>query len=285
MSCVKSLSRAAFAAALLVSVSPFALGGAGMPGEHLVGAYAKDKGKSGQSHGKSANASSKSTATRGKPESPGKSQVRVAAVSAGDEVREQNIHARLAGLNSLGRNINGLMNSSDPRMDGVREYMGAYMQIPDAEAAFATADDAFHTMVSGLGLVSTDPAFDYNTASYDDLIGRLAALDAAINDPAADPALLPDLQTEYDALAAAMGTIDASPERADLATADAELMALQEATTDEALTGALMDAANRNRVAEYGDDYVTPEILDWAKNALGVAPEPEMLISDDPLVQ
>ncbi len=44
-----------------------------------------------------------------------------------------NIHAKLAGLNSLNRNINGLMNSSDPRMVEVRTFIQASADLAAAE--------------------------------------------------------------------------------------------------------------------------------------------------------
>lgn len=45
----------------------------------------------------------------------------------------------------------------------------------------------------------------------------------------------------------------------------------QAAITDEALTEALLSAANPNRVAEYGpENYVDDRTLDWAKDMLGV---------------
>ena len=45
---------------------------------------------------------------------------------------------------------------------------------------------------------------------------------------------------------------------------------LTDEEVDEALRDALMDAANRNRVAQYGDDYVNDDVMDWAKDVLGV---------------
>jgi hypothetical protein len=39
---------------------------------------------------------------------------------------------------------------------------------------------------------------------------------------------------------------------------------------DEALRQALLDAANENRVAQYGDDYINDDVMDWAKDVLGV---------------
>jgi hypothetical protein len=39
---------------------------------------------------------------------------------------------------------------------------------------------------------------------------------------------------------------------------------------DVALKQALLDAANENRVAQYGDDYINDDVLDWSKDVLGV---------------
>ena len=41
-------------------------------------------------------------------------------------------------------------------------------------------------------------------------------------------------------------------------------------TDDAALKAALLDAANKNRVEQYGDDYVDDEMMNWAKDVLGV---------------
>jgi len=40
-----------------------------------------------------------------------------------DKQQNRNLGAELKGLNSLNRNINGLVNSSDPKMDGFRELL------------------------------------------------------------------------------------------------------------------------------------------------------------------
>jgi len=86
---------------------------------------------------------------------------------------EKNLHARLAGLNSLNRNYHAYLNSQSPRFAGI---------------------------------------FDYVRDS-------------------AEGVLDPD---------------------------------------DEALRQALLDAANENRVTQYGDDYVNDDVMDWAKDVLGV---------------
>ena len=38
------------------------------------------------------------------------------------------------------------------------------------------------------------------------------------------------------------------------------------------LRQALLDAANENRVAQYGDDYLDAKVMGWAENVLGVGP-------------
>jgi hypothetical protein len=40
-----------------------------------------------------------------------------------DKQQNRNLSAELKGLNSLNRNINGLVNSSDPKMDGFRDLL------------------------------------------------------------------------------------------------------------------------------------------------------------------
>ena len=42
------------------------------------------------------------------------------------EVKEQNLNARLAGLHSLNRNYRAYLNSQDPRMAAIRDYVTAY---------------------------------------------------------------------------------------------------------------------------------------------------------------
>jgi len=96
---------------------------------------------------------------------------------------DRNLHARLAGLNSLQRNYHAYLNSQSPRMAGIAAFVMASAQLALAQ------------------------------------------------------------------------------------TPSEELLA---ATDDEALKQALLDAANKNRVAQYGDDYVNDDVMDWAKDVLGV---------------
>ena len=55
-----------------------------------------------------------------------------------------------------------------------------------------------------------------------------------------------------------------------MSTLEQQVATDQTATDDDALKQALMAAANKNRIAQYGDDYVDAAMLDWAKQKLGV---------------
>ena len=196
------------------------------------------------------------------------------------ELSEQNFHARLAGLNSLKRNRNGLMNSSDPRMEAIRAYVeaGPALEIALAEleqaiSDLADAQDAYLLLVEGLEF----DAFDGNPDAYGDLSpsalqDRLTALEELPlleTDPLYDDWLaeIADLEAaigslEADELEIATTAFEEATDAADAATA---------AAGDEALKNALLLAANDNRLAQYGDEYVTDEILAWAKSVLGVS--------------
>ena len=320
-----TIGRAALVATLLVSATPLMLGGHAMPGAGFSAVYAKDngkaKGKSSSSNksskssssskafgsNKSSNASSSGGSRNSAAKKENQTQLASSETNETTETtqtktqkalgKEKNIHAVLAGLNSLNRNINGLMNSSDPRMEGLREYMEAYAGIADAEAALETAGTdltnaqaALDALVSSYGLTSYDGSYDYSAATLDDLSTRLDELNTLLeSDP--DNA---DLQAEQQALSDALAGIAASQELADVATAqetyngaNATLSELMDATTDEALKAALMVAANEKRIEEYGDGYITPEMLDWAKQALGItedaAPETTDTAEADPV--
>lgn len=192
-----------------------------------------------------------------------------------------NEHAKVAGLNSLKRNINGLMNSSDPRMEGIRAFVTAGAELAVAEANLETAQATLTTsqtnyneLVAGFGLV----AYDGDTAAYADT--SLSALegrrDALVEILAGEPDNA-EANTEYEALLTAIDAINASAELSALIAAEgevelytSEVAAGEAATSDEALTAALLVAANDNRVGQYGDTYVDATMLAWAREQLGM---------------
>jgi hypothetical protein len=184
--------------------------------------------------------------------------------------RQRNLKAELGGLNSLKRNINGLMNSSDPRMEGIREYIIASAALATAEEEFEAAGKAFLDakadyldLLTDLGL----PA-DTTPASLEEQIANFVV-------PEDDP-LTPDViegeaeLLEKQALEAALGDIEQSGlwtalvDASDAAQAEAdELAEAQAAAGPEAFDKALLMAANKNRQSP---DYLTDDIRNWAGN-------------------
>ena len=207
----------------------------------------------------------------------GKAKAKVEKVAA---VREKNFHAKLAGLNSLKRNVNAYLNAQDPRMQAIRAFALASIALEDAKAAAAEAEDklaAAETALTGVvgAIDSYDGTFDYSTAEPETLADRLTDLQEI------DPLGLPEnqaaaLETEISALSAALKgpegiAYDTAASEAQGAAED--VAELEGQADDDALKAALEAAANKNRLAEYGEDYVDQEMLDWAKGVLGVGEE------------
>lgn len=198
----------------------------------------------------------------------------------------RNFNAQLAGLNSLKRNINGIMNSSDPRMEGIRDILTAKADIEGAQSALdgllgtqTTAQEAYQQLLDGY----TFTPYDGNADAYADV--SLASLQQRLDDLSgleapADPDEAQALADEINALTQAIDAIGNSTELSDLTQANADvadaqmtLDGLESATSDEALQAALLAAANDNRITE---DYVSPEMLAWARETLGLdAPSPD----------
>lgn len=229
-------------------------------------------GQNGDVHGPATRSGGASTT-----ENKGKSEV-VASTTSG---KTQNLHAKLAGLNSLKRNINGLMNSADPRMDEIRAFIIASADLATAEANLAqakldaaAAQDAYDSYVAGLVPAPWDgDKTAYADTSLDGLNARLATLNDQL---AADPTNTA-ISDEIAALTTTIDQVSTSTELTTLGAAlqtkagfEEQVAADTTATSDNALIEALMVAANDNRVSQYGDGYVDPALLDWAKQKLGV---------------
>jgi hypothetical protein len=164
----------------------------------------------------------------------------------------KNLNASLGRLNSLGRNINGLMRSSDPHMAEIRTYILNSVELTKAEASLAGAQTA---------LMNAQSAYDAALAAYD---AAAAEYNAALADPelaatadaSAMNAALATLQNAEVTLTSAQDAVTSAE------TAVAEYQAL---TTDEVLTDALLAGSNTG--------VVTTEVLDWSKSVLGVGEE------------
>lgn len=258
-------------------------------GNFVRGILGKDDKGGGKSGGKSGSKSAtKSLAKTHAPASKthGKSERSLAEVPvpAARPGKEKSFDAKLAGLHSLNRNFHAYLNSSDPRMAAIRDYVMASVDYEKAQAAVADAkaslDDAatafaaqYDAILSG---VETYDDYTYDSADLAALNDRYDYL-ASIDQADLETDQIDAINGELNALGSLLGTAEA----ADLEAAQADLTAAQDKAgtleaevSDEALTEALLAAANKNRVAEYGvDDYVDTEMLDWAKGILGVGDE------------
>ena len=193
------------------------------------------------------------------------------------EAKPKNFNAKLAGLNSLKRNYHAYLNSQSPRMAAISafvmnsaEFDLAREDVTRAEIALAGAEEDFADAVDAAALTPYDGAVGvYDDPTVDSLTQRLNDLNNAV---VADE----DLEAwsaEVDAVESLLDSAEAQTVAdAETSLDEAELAADAAAvgTDDEALEAALLDAANKNRVAQYGEDYVDDEMMDWAKDLLGV---------------
>jgi hypothetical protein len=219
----------------------------------------------------------KTSSAKAKTKSP--KEVKMAALPANaplPDAKPKNFNAKLAGLNSLKRNYHAYINSQSPRMAAIRDFVMASAEfdlaqenVAEATAALAEAQADFAAAVNAAALTPYDDAVGvYDNPTVESLEDRLADLTAAaetVDDAALD--------AEITAVEGLLGSPEATAvTNADTSLTEAELAAENAAvgTDDEALKAALLDAANENRVAEFGDDYVDDEMMDWAKDLLGV---------------
>jgi hypothetical protein len=208
---------------------------------------------------------------------------RVAALPASVElpeakpIKEKNFRAKLAGLNSLNRNYHAYLNSQAPRMASIQAFVMASAQLDIATAELeaansraAAAQAAFDSLLSNTEITPYDDAVGiYDDPTLKELEDRLEHLNSVTVAPEDEEAL----EAEVTALEGLLGSSEAMAlAEAEKAAADAQLAADEAAagTDDEALREALLDAANENRIEQYGDDYVDDEVMDWAKDVLGV---------------
>lgn len=226
------------------------------------------------------NTTASTSAARTKTARSANKAVKVAALPAIvplPDIKPKNFHAKLAGLNSLKRNYHAYINSQSPRMAAISAFVVASANLDlanedtaKAAAALAEAQASFAAAVEMAALTPYEDAVGvYDNATVESLTARLADLNAATvapEDLAAWEAEVSAIEGLLDSAEAnAVAEAEASLDEAELAAAAAEV-----GTDDEALKAALLDAANENRVSEYGDDYVDDEMMGWAKDMLGV---------------
>lgn len=232
----------------------------------------KGGGNGGGNGGGSSNASDKSS--RASQESKGgeitpKGKKAELAETAGESPRQRtrNLKAELGGLNSLKRNINGLMNSSDPRMAGIRSYVMASAALVAAEQAAKLADEALLDARRDYQNLLTDLGLPGDTTP-DALEQAIAEFSIPADDPATEIDEAAEAIAARDALISALAGINESGVWTVLVDAyDAAQQAAQDvadaeqAVTPEIFDAALLQAANRNRQSS---TYLTDDIRRWA---------------------
>lgn len=241
------------------------------------GGGGSDNGNGGGSDNGNSRASRSETTSAGtdqggKGQSRGKKSATEAVASVESDTpreRTRNLKAELGGLNSLKRNINGMMNSSDPRMDGIRAFIVASVALEDAEAEAKAANMAFLDARSDyLGLLSElELPGDTTPADLEQQIADFVIPEDNMTTQENEAELA---QLELDALTDALDAIETSGlwtallDAHETAQAEAEDLAkAQEAAGPEAFDEALLMAANKNRRS---DDYLTDDIRNWAGN-------------------
>lgn len=236
------------------------------------------------------------TKTANTPKAQGAKQNRSSSVSkaslgkAAGQKRERNFNAKLAGLNSLKRSYRAYMNTSDPRMAAISQFVRDSVAYEAALAAAAVAQQELEAALQAFSALTSNLAaydeFSYLDISLADLEARQTSLQGIYDQLSAiDPADLTAEQSEdLDAVTQELGAVNdvlASTKATNLSAkteaasiADDTVKTTEALVTDEVLKQALLDAANRNRVAEYGEEnYVDQQMLDWAKDLLGVGPD------------
>ncbi len=216
--------------------------------------------------------------TTGSPRSSHFSLASIEAVPlAHPNAREKALNAKLAALSSLDRDYRAYMQSTDPRMAAIRSYIDASIAHENAAAAHVAAMSARtaaeHAFAAVLVGVRPHDDYVYDKRPLSELADRLTSLHnldrTGISD-AEDVAI--DLEIE--ALTAALNSTEArtlADAQAAAEAAAATEAALESATSDETLANALRAVADEDSIAEYGeDDYIDAEMLDWAKDLLGV---------------
>jgi hypothetical protein len=204
----------------------------------------------------------------------------LASVSAIPEVspvsKQKNLNAKLARLNSLKRNYRAYLNSNDPKLASVKEYIEASLAYEQFSEEFAKTEEtlaiAKETFNEILKDIVTYDDFSYGDLASEDLETRLADLEETDTSEFTEDQLA-SIEAEKLALGEALGSEEFNSFKdAEVALQEQqdEFDTLAESVSDESLTQALIDMANDNRVRQYGDEYVDEEMLDWAKQVLGV---------------
>lgn len=193
------------------------------------------------------------SADKGKGKSGDKSTGKPETANKGSEASARK------GLNSLRRNINGLMNSSDPKMEGFRSFVLANAALSEATDLLALAQGEFDAAQADYD------SLELSGTATDDLAGLQAELDGLV-EPDPDTAT----QEEIDAYNAAVEILTASIQvvEAYLIETDELAVAVQGVTdatvgtSEEDKLQAFVDAMHAAGQTDFTVDDITEDMLE-----------------------
>ena len=188
--------------------------------------------------------------TAGKPENTGKPE--------GKGKSQGNPASAMKSLNSLKRNINGLMNSSDPKMEGFRSYLLANETLQDAEALLAIAQGEFDAAEAEYNALELSGDPDADLAALQTTLDGLVAPDP---ETATEEEIAAHNQQVED-LTAAIGTVETYITESDeLGDAAAAVIEASAGTTEEDLLQAFVEAMHASGQTDFTVDDITDEML------------------------
>ncbi len=187
------------------------------------------------------------TANRGSGKKLTKEQrTSLASVSAtptlSPNLKEKNLHAKLGRLNSLQRNYHAYMNSNDPHLASVVDYINSTLDYEKAAAAFETLSTEYLDELAKIEELSKT----LDGLEYLDGIGELEGVDLASMSEDQLNDYIAELEAQKAALVTEMENIDlnAEPVEGELTPAELQAQLDGQIQSYEATIGALNDISN-----------------------------------------
>ena len=205
------------------------------------------------------------------------------------------VQASLKGLNSLNRNINGLMISSDPKMNGFRDFVRNSAALERAEGDLLSLEQQYAGLAATLGASLSGLSLEVPTTpeEFDALSGSLSALaqadgpvegdylnaDGSLDQPAFDAAVA-EHEASVASANAALADLDETRAGFDAVAAAGETVAeLETATSQEAMVQAMVDGLNATGAGPVAPEDMTDDMIGWVSERLGVG-DAQGLIDD-----
>ena len=194
---------------------------------------------------------------KGKPENTGK------PAKAGKPEKAGNGNSgakasQMKGLNSLKRNINGLMNSSDPKVAGFRSYLLANEALAGYEDLLAIAQGEYDTALADYEALGLTGDAEADLAGLNDALTNLAAPDPET----ATQEEIDAYNAQVAALTQSISTVETylteSTELGDATQAVADATA---GTTQEDLLQAYVEAMHASGQTDFTVDDITDDML------------------------